>query len=428
LRAQQSAEATPRKVIVVEDDAASADVLQRRLEANGMLVSVGRDGAEGLSLVRKIHPDLVLLDVMLPDTNGYDVCLRIKSDRTTADIPVIFLSARGDVYDKVRGLSSGAVDYLTKPFHPAELLARIDAVLRDADARAEQPSSRDHLLSGPRPTAAIAVSDAAHRTRLERLLADRFASVDLKSERADVLFVDDAAAEAAASLKAAAVIRMAAGEADAVRLDGNLLEVIEVATRHPRLRMDVAAATDALVVLAAALEAHDRSSPHGERVAARAVAIANVLGLDESSCETVRLGALLRDVGNARLPAALLASTELTAEERGLIQQHPVLGADLLARFSPLAHVLPIIRSHHEQLDGSGYPARLRGEQIPLEVRIVTVADRFEALLVDRPDRPALPAAEAVRLLQSSVGKGELDPAVMAALASIVRNADSRGS
>ena len=67
-------------VVIVEDDPASADVLQRRLQANGMKVAVGKDGAEGLALVREIVPDLVLLDVMLPDTDGYDVCLRIKSD------------------------------------------------------------------------------------------------------------------------------------------------------------------------------------------------------------------------------------------------------------------------------------------------------------------------------------------------------------
>ena len=76
-------------VVVIEDDPASADVLQRRLQANGMTVAVGRDGGEGLALVKRIVPDLVLLDVMLPDTDGYDVCLRIKSDGNTAHIPVI---------------------------------------------------------------------------------------------------------------------------------------------------------------------------------------------------------------------------------------------------------------------------------------------------------------------------------------------------
>jgi HD-GYP domain-containing protein (c-di-GMP phosphodiesterase class II) len=76
---------------------------------------------------------------------------------------------------------------------------------------------------------------------------------------------------------------------------------------------------------------------------------------------------------------------------------------------------------HHEHLDGSGYPTRVRGLEIPLEVRIVTVADRFEALLADRPDRPAVSEAQAVRILQGSVAHGELDAAVVAALATQIR-------
>ena len=129
-----------------------------------MTVAVGRDGAEGIALVRKIVPDLVLLDVMLPDTDGYDVCLRIKSDGNTAHIPVIFLSARGEVVDKVRGLSCGAADYVTKPWNAAELLARIDAVLAQARSarapRLEKPTERP---ARERPVVAITLSDNERR-------------------------------------------------------------------------------------------------------------------------------------------------------------------------------------------------------------------------------------------------------------------------
>ena len=112
----------------------------------------------------------------------------------------------------------------------------------------------------------------------------------------------------------------------------------------------------------------------------------------------------------------------LSEEDRASMQRHTILGEDLLRGFSPLAHVLPILRLHHEHLDGSGYPDRLRGEQIPLEVRIVTVADRYEALLVDRPDRAALSPSEALKELQEQVVRGQLDAAVVAALATLVRN------
>jgi len=154
------------------------------------------------------------------------------------------------------------------------------------------------------------------------------------------------------------------------------------------------------------------------------VSIAQVLGLDQVAIGTIRLGALLRDVGNAKLPPPIVVKAgELTPHEREAIERHPLLGEELLRHVSPLAPILPIVRWHHERLDGGGYPDHLTAEKIPLEVRIVSVADRFEALLVDRPDRPAVTEQEAVRILQGAVARGELAPAAVAALAAQVRSA-----
>jgi len=189
-------------VVVVEDDPASADVLQRRLQANGMSVSVGRTGGDGLALIRELHPDLVLLDVGLPDTDGYDVCLQVKSDSATADIPVIFLSAPGDVFDKVRGLSCGASDYLTKPFHPAELLARVDAVLSQSRrVRGPRLSKPAEVARVGRPTAIVALADIARRERAEQILAPKFEIIPIGAEgRAVDLLVVDADANVASQM------------------------------------------------------------------------------------------------------------------------------------------------------------------------------------------------------------------------------------
>jgi HD-GYP domain-containing protein (c-di-GMP phosphodiesterase class II) len=166
---------------------------------------------------------------------------------------------------------------------------------------------------------------------------------------------------------------------------------------------------------------------HSERVAARAVSIATLLGLDEVAIGTIRLGALLRDVGNAKLPPPIVhKGGELAPHEREAIERHPLLGEELLRHVSPLARILPIVRWHHERLDGRGYPDHLPAEKIPLEVRIVSVADRFEALLVDREDRAAVSEQEAVRILQGAVGRGELDPAVVAALGAQIRSIESQ--
>src|SRR5437660_5498849 len=206
-----TAEAT--KVVVVEDDPASADVLRRRLQANGMHVDVAGDGVGGLRLVQEVRPDLVLLDVMLPDTDGYDVCLRIKSDPETADIPVIFLSARGEVVDKVRGLSCGAADYVTKPFQAAELLARIDAVLGQArNPRVPRLVRTVDRSGGARLRARVAIGDSALAGHVERLLGSRFDIADA-DETPDVVIVEGSAAVPADVAEDVAVIRVSAGRA-----------------------------------------------------------------------------------------------------------------------------------------------------------------------------------------------------------------------
>ena len=421
------------RVVIVEDDPASADVLQRRLQANGMTVAVGRDGAEGLALVKKIVPDLVLLDVMLPDTDGYDVCLRLKSDGNTAHIPVIFLSARGEVVDKVRGLSCGAADYVTKPWNAAELLARIDAVLGQARSarapRLEQPTARP---ARPRPMVAISINNERRRRHAHDLLSQLFDIAEEGGQIADLVLVDAGGVVPAELADDETAVLEIVGEGvapghDAARLDDDLPRVASLLVRERRLERDLDAAADALIILATALESHDRSTMgHSERIAARAVGVAQVLGLDDQAVRTVRLGALLRDIGNAKLPPALVQKAgELNASEREMVERHPVLGEEILKGLAPLRAVLPIVRWHHERLDGAGYPDHLRAEQLPLEVRIVTVADRFEALLLDRTDRAAVSEQEAVRIIQSAVANGELDPAVVAALAAQVRSTDS---
>ena len=422
-------DAPATRVVVVEDDQASADVLQRRLQANGMVVSVAHDGKRGIELVEELLPDLVLLDVMLPDTDGYDVCLRIKSNTATSPIPVIFLSARGEVVDKVRGLSCGAADYITKPFQAAELLARIDAVLGQArnprTPRLGRPIDR---APGERLVARVAIADPALREHVEQLLTSRFDLAD-PTDAPDIVLVEGNAAIPADVPEDVAVIRLSAGRGgndgnEMIPVDAQLPRIVDLLLRERSLDHDLQAAAEALIVLASAIGSHDRpGTGHGERVAARAVQIGRALGLDESSRMTIRLGALLRDVGNARLPAAILSkSGELTPEERALLERHPILGEEILAGFKRLSGLLPIVRHHHERLDGTGYPDGLRAEQIPLEVRIVSVADRFEALLADRADRPAVSESEAVRILQSAVARGEVDAAVVAALATLIRS------
>ncbi len=120
-------------VLVVDDDPALADVVSRYLEREGFTVEVATDGASGLERALATLPDLVVLDLMLPVLDGLEVCRRL---RKAAPIPVVMLTARGEEDDRIAGLDLGADDYVTKPFSPRELTARVKAVLRRAAAGA----------------------------------------------------------------------------------------------------------------------------------------------------------------------------------------------------------------------------------------------------------------------------------------------------
>jgi len=126
-------------VLIVEDDKNIQELLQMYLEKEGYAVTVAGDGGQGLTKFRSIKPDLVLLDVMMPVMDGWAVC---KTIRAESDTPVIMLTAKGELDDKVAGLKSGADDYITKPFEMKEVLARIEAVLRRSDRGAELKKAR----------------------------------------------------------------------------------------------------------------------------------------------------------------------------------------------------------------------------------------------------------------------------------------------
>jgi DNA-binding response OmpR family regulator len=127
-----------RRVLVVEDEAMVAEVVERYLRRDGYEVDVAYDGNAAIDAYQRLAPDLVVLDVMLPGIDGLEVCRRI---RETASTPVILLTARDREADKVNGLALGADDYVTKPFSPRELVARVEAVLRRAGGAANGASA-----------------------------------------------------------------------------------------------------------------------------------------------------------------------------------------------------------------------------------------------------------------------------------------------
>ena len=136
-----------RRVLVIEDDRTIAIAVADRLRAEGFAVDIAHDGPTGVDACAKIQPDLVVLDLMLPGLDGLEVCRQIQRARA---VPVLMLTARDGETDMLVGLGVGADDYLTKPFSPRELVARIRAILRRVDLAGTSAQSTEHELTiGP---------------------------------------------------------------------------------------------------------------------------------------------------------------------------------------------------------------------------------------------------------------------------------------
>jgi hypothetical protein len=177
------------------------------------------------------------------------------------------------------------------------------------------------------------------------------------------------------------------------------------------------ASLDFVRTMAQVLDARDpHTASHSSRVSDYAAAIATTMCLSPGEIETIRVGAQLHDIGKIGIPDAVFQKNgHLTTEEYRIIQQHPRIGRKILERSSQFEKYLPFVELHHEDMDGGGYPHGLKGYEVPLAVRIVKVADMFDALTSDRAYRQAISPAQAYEVLMSCAG-AQLDPEVVRAL------------
>ena len=165
--------------------------------------------------------------------------------------------------------------------------------------------------------------------------------------------------------------------------------------------------TDVVTSLAGAIDAKDTyTKGHSTAVSRYSEALARALNLPDDDVERIKLGALLHDVGKIGIPENILGRTgKLSDEEWEIMKQHPVIGAEkVLAPVPALRDLIPMVKHHHEHWDGSGYPDNLKGEEIPLAARIISVADTFHALISDRPYRKGLPIEKAIEILRIGAG------------------------
>lgn len=163
--------------------------------------------------------------------------------------------------------------------------------------------------------------------------------------------------------------------------------------------------------LARTIEARDAyTRGHCDRIAAAAVRLAHRAGLSEDQSDALRVAGIVHDVGKVAVPDSVLWKPgPLTAEETAIIRKHPIEGERICSPLKSLRRVLPLIRHHHERMDGSGYPDGLRGDAIPLAARVLQIVDIYDALTTDRPYREAYTQSQALATLYSEAEQGWLD-------------------
>lgn len=194
-------------------------------------------------------------------------------------------------------------------------------------------------------------------------------------------------------------------------------------TRDWRLPREVIPET--VFFLASALRDHDATaSGHAERIGALVADAAARLGLGEWEAWTVRQAAVLHDVGKMGVSGSILDKPgKLSEDEWEVVRRHPEIGAAMLAGIDGFEGVAEVVLAHHERFDGRGYPARLSGEEIPIEARLISVVDAYDAMTNDRPYREAMSHEEAIAELEAGAGN-QFDPSVVGAVKAVLGERD----
>ena len=319
----EEAPPSPATILIIDSEEINRRLLKAIFKTAPYRILEARKASEAMALLQSEKIDLVILDLMLPELSGPELCRWMRSNRPTQLTPVLMLTSVQGIENEIVSISSGADEFLIKPLHPAVVRTRVRAMLRNK------------------------------------------ALIDSLEEAETILFA-----------------------------------------------------------LAQAVERRDRSTgQHCQRLAAISVMLGEALGLPRSDLTALLRGGYLHDIGKIGIPDEILFKHGmLTTEEWEIMRSHAIRGEEICRPMKSLRPVLPIIRNHHERWDGSGYPDGLAGEDIPLLARILQVADIYDALITERPYKPALDMKAAFAVMEEEVQRGWRDPELVPLFFNIIQS------
>lgn len=327
-------------ILIVDDIAENRKLLATLIKsALQCRIMLAKNGTDALNIFKKenaLLPSLILLDVMMPGMNGYETAEKIKKFSSAEDIPILFITASNSKEDKMSAFNAGGVDFISKPFHQKELLARINVHLR-VKLLTEKLKNQNRLLED-------------RRLHLQTL-------VDEKTQRIE-------------------------------HMTFCMVSALENANMYN----------------------DNDTGLHIRRVAQYSVLLSEKAGLDSEMVSKIKLYAPLHDVGKVGIADHILKKPgQYTPEEFELMKKHVTIGGDMLDNdgFDVVARNIALY--HHEKWSGEGYLKGLKGLEIPVESRIVAVADVYDALTTRRSYKEAFSEEKTAGILKEEAGR-HFDP------------------
>lgn len=331
---------TKGSILIVDDTHANLTLLSQILKGQDFTVRPAPSGKLALTSANKNPPDLILLDINMPEMDGFEVCERLKEDTCTKDIPIIFISALGESFNKVKAFQLGAVDYITKPFQVEEILARINHQLKLSRLQQQLLEQNEQLAK-----------EIAERKLAEQEVRNLNADLEKKIQQRQEEMLERLAL---------------VGEK---RDDDTGEHTFRVGNMSAEIAQNLGLNEEEVAMLKQAARLHDIG-----KVAVPDSILLKPDKLTREEFNTIKHHTLVGAEMLAQSPTPILHMAE------------------------------QIARSHHERWDGKGYPDGLIGEKIPIFARIVTVADVFDALTHKRPYKRAWTIDEALEEMKRCSG------------------------